>query len=582
MLRRRRKPSVLAGFAGLLLVAAACAGGGDGGQQEEAAGGLAACEDNPNTCNSAQVQQGGEMTYVIEQNIPNWNINSAEGNLFYTSEVVSTILPMPFVPQPDFSVALNEDLLVSAEMTETDPQTIVYQIRPEAVWSDGTPISAKDFIFAWRVKNGEDCPDCTPDTTSGFDQVESVEGSDDGKTVTMTFSEPYTDWKFLYGGGDDALYPAHLAEEQGFDLDTPGGLADAWEYFGESPPEVSGGPFQMDNWEDNVAATLVPNPQWWGDGPNLDRLIFRVITDSAQQPTALQNDEVQAIYPQPQIDLVQQVDQIPGVDYMIGLGMLWEHFDFNLENEFLADEALRQAMFTAIDRQEIIDKTVGQFKEGLTPLNSHNFMPQMEGYQDVITDTGQGAGDVEAAQQILTDAGYQTDGDTLVTPDGDEVPTLRIRYSAGNELRQNECELFAQMVAPLGVNVEVDPTDDLPGTLSSGDYDVIVFGWVGSPFVYGSALQNWTTDQASNYGHYSNEQVDDLIQQANGQTDLQRAIELLNEADAIMSEEAYVLPLYQKPTFLAVSDRYGNIRDNATNIGPTYNVQEWGLKAEGG
>lgn len=577
MFRRRRSSSVLAAFAGVLLLAAACGGGGGGGN-EDRGGGLAACAKDPNKCNSGQVKQGGSMTFAIEKNVPNWNINSADGNVFETGMVMTGITPQPFYPLPDFSVKMNDDLLVSAEMTNTDPQTVVYKIQPDAVWSDGTPISADDFIFMWKTKNGKDCPDCAADSTAGFDQVESIEGSDNGKTVTLTFAKPYTDWKQLFGGGDDGLYPAHLAEQQGFDLDSEKGLADAFDYFGTTVPTYSGGPFKIEKFQNNVAVTEVPNPKWWGDGPNLDRLIFRIITDATQEPVALQNNEVQAIYPQPQVDLVQQVERTPNVDSAIGQGLTWEHFDFNLENKFLKDKTLRKAMFTAIDRQQIIDKTVGQFTKGLKPLNSHNFVPGQEAYVDTVSATGHGEGDVEAAKKMLTDAGYTIEGGKLMTPDGEAVPTFTIRYTTGNAIRQDQCELFAEMVKPLGIDVKIQTTDDLGGTLTEGEYDIMVFAWVASPFVYSGAIQNWTTGQASNFGHYSNDKVDDLIKQAAGQTDPKQAADLVNQADEIMAQDAYVLPLYQKPVFLAVNEKYANIRINATNIGPLYNVQEWGIR----
>ena len=80
----------------------------------------------------------------------------------------------------------------------------------------------------------------------------------------------------------------------------------------------------------------------------------------------------------------------------------------------LADTALRQAIFTAINRQDIIDKTVKPFFPTAAPLNNHNYMPGMAGYKDDITATGQGTGDAAKAEQILQGAGYTgaTDGGT--------------------------------------------------------------------------------------------------------------------------------------------------------------------------
>ncbi|MQA16200.1 MAG: ABC transporter family substrate-binding protein, partial [Pseudonocardiaceae bacterium] len=543
-MRRSRVARGAALIAGAALVLSACGGGGGGGGQQ--GGVLADCEQNPNTCNSAEpgaLRDGGEVAYALEKNVPNWNANSAEGNVFETGLVLQGVLPKAFITQPDLTVAMNENLLVSAEQTNSNPQTLVYEIQADAVWSDGTPITAQDFIYNWKVQNGRDCPDCAAAVTSGYEQIQSIEPSNNGKTFTVTMARPYTDWQGMWSG-DSVIYPAHIAAQQG-DLNTPEGLAAAFEYFGKTVPNYSAGPFQIEEFQNNVAIIETPNPRWYGEGPNLDRLIFRVITEASQEPTALANNEVQVIYPQPQVDLVQQVQNIPGVSSFIGMGLTWEHFDFNLQNPFLAQEPLRDAMFTAIDRQAIIDATVGQFTDKAEPLNNHNFMPEQEGYTDVVSETGHGSGNVEAAKQILTDAGYRIQDGRLLTPDGRPVPPLRIGYTAGNQIRQDECELFAQQVAPLGITVNVTPTDDLGGTLAEGDYDIMVFAWVSSPFPFSGAQQLWTTGSESNFGSYSNPEVDRLIAAAASTTDVEQARQQINQASRIMAEDSYVLPLYQ-------------------------------------
>lgn len=578
--KRPRVMRAAALVAGAALVLSAC-GGGSGGDDAQDGGIFADCEQNPNTCNSAEpgaLRDGGEIVYALEKNVPNWNANSAEGNVFETSLVLQGVLPKAFLTQPDLTSAMNENLLVSAEQTGTDPQTLVYEIQPDAVWSDGTPITADDFIYNWRTQNGRDCPDCAAATSAGYDQIRSIEPSNNGKTFTVTMATTYTDWQSLWSG-DVVIYPAHIATQQG-DINTPQGLAAAYEYFGQTIPNYSAGPFQIEQFQNNVAVIETPNPRWYGEGPNLDRLIFRVITEASQEPTALANNEVQVIYPQPQVDLVQQVQNIPGVSSFIGMGLTWEHFDFNLENPFLAQEPIRDAMFTAVDRQEIIDATVGQFTAKAEPLNNYNFMPQQEGYTDVVSETGHGSGNVEAARQILTDAGYRMQNGRLVTPDGQPVPPLRIRYTVGNQIRQDQSELFAQQVRPLGVNVEVVPTDDLGGTLSGGDYDIMVFAWVSDPFPYSGAQQLWSTGSESNYGNYSNPEVDRLINAAASQTDVEQARQQLNQALRLMAEDAYVLPLYQKPTFIATYDNIANVRNNSSLESPLYNVAQWGIRAE--
>ena len=564
-------------------MAVGCGGarGTAGGSQRQTESVFATCAANPNTCNSAEpgglLRQGGQLTYAIEKNISNWNLLSSAGNTLEAVQVLSSLLPHTFITLPDLSVVLNKDLLDSATVTNVNPQTIVYKIKANAVWSDGTPITANDFIYNWKVQNARDCPDCAPATTIGYDQVKSVVGAEGGKTVTVTLAKPFTDWKQLWGSGSP-LYPAHIAVQHG-DINTPQGRAASFVWFGRNVPTYSGGPFQIDNFTNNESLTLVPNPKWYGPRPRLDRVIYRIITDARQESAALRNREVQVINPAPQVDEVAQIRGIPGVSSYVGHGLSWEHFDLNLNSGYLADPALRTALFTAVDRKAIIDKTVGQFTDTIKPLNSHNFVPQQSGYEDVISATGQGSGNVARAKQILTAAGYKIDGGQLKTPFGFTVPTMRIRYIVGNQVRQVECELFAQQVQQLGVTVQVIPTNDLGATLSQGDYDVILFSWTATSFPYANALQLWVTGgQGSNLGRYSNPDVDRLIAAAATSTDETLSREALNQADRRLTNDAYVLPLYQKPAFIALYDNIANIRNNSSLNGPQYNITQWAFR----
>jgi peptide/nickel transport system substrate-binding protein len=585
-MRRSRGASLAAIAAVATLVLAACGGGGGDGDGDASEGGVFEdCMANPNTCNAvpaAQLQQGGSLTFALEKNIANWNLNSSEGNVFDSGLAIKSILPYTYYTAPDLTSQMNTDLLESAELTNTSPQTVVYRIRQEAVWNDGTPITADDFIFNWKSQNNRDCQ-CPNAGNGGYNLVDSVVGTDNGKTVTVTFSQPYADWQGLWGSAAP-LYPAHVAAQHG-DLNTPEGLAAAFAWLGENVPTYAGGPYQVANWEDNVALTLTPNPRWYGAvKPKLDSIIIRIITDATQEPIALQNNEVQVLYPQPQVDLVQQVANIPGVSQYQGLGLTWEHFDLNLQFEFLKDEALRDAIFVATNRQDIIDKTVGQFNDEVGPLNNHMFVQGTDGYEEVLP-ADQGSGNVEAARKILTDAGYRgaQEGQQLTTPSGQVVPPMRVRYTTGNAIRQSTCELFASYMRQLGLTIEVVPTDDLGGTLDSGDYEIMLFAWVQTPFSFDGAQQLWLSTSGSNFGGYNNPEVDRLINEAGvkGVTDKAAGYDLLNQADRIMSEDSYVLPLYQKPTFIAVQDNVANIRNNSSLDGPTYNVQEWGLRAAG-
>ncbi|GAA1842395.1 oligopeptide ABC transporter substrate-binding protein OppA [Pseudonocardia ailaonensis] len=575
-MRKTRAAAAAAIAAAAALVLAACGGGG--GTGGSSGGVYGDCASSPNTCNNAsagQLQQGGQITLASEKNIDNWNVISSEGNTDWTGMSTKPLLPYVYYTSPDLKNTLNTDVFASADLT--NPTTVTYKIKPEATWDDGTPVGADDFVMSWKWQNGKDCPDCETAGNGGYDQVTAVTGSDNGKTVTVTLAKPYTDWQSLFNSAAP-LYPAHIGAKQG-DLNTPAGLAAAFDYFGKTVPNYSAGPFKVDNWQNNVALTLVPNPKWYGaTKTKLDRLVIRVITDATQEPLALQNNEVQALFPQPQVDIVNQLNNIPNVSSYQAAGLSWEHYDFNLKNAALAQKPLRQALFTAVNTNDIIAKTVGQFNKDIKPLQNKMFVPQQDGYQDNLSATGQGTGDIDKAKKILTDAGYTGVGTALVDPQGQAVPALRIRYTVGNAVRQTECELFQGYAKQLGVNVTVTPTDSLGTTLSSGDYDVIVFGWIMSPAPFGGAQQLWLSTSGSNYGKYVNPQVDTLINEAASSTDVKAATAQLNQADKIMADDAYVLPLYQKPTLAAVQNSIANVRNNASLDGITYNSSQWGIR----
>ncbi|MFL6217711.1 MAG: ABC transporter substrate-binding protein, partial [Actinomycetes bacterium] len=122
---------------GLAMVAAACGGGGGGG-------------GNTSGGSSGQVQQGGTLNYAADQEPTGFNNNTSKDNGTSVLNVVINMFPPVFRLHPDYSVQLNNELMDSAEQTSADPQTIVYKIKQEAVWSDGTPVSADDFIYLWK------------------------------------------------------------------------------------------------------------------------------------------------------------------------------------------------------------------------------------------------------------------------------------------------------------------------------------------------------------------------------------------------------------------------------------------------
>jgi len=609
--RNRRLIAGIAAVSALALTATACSSSkSTGGKVTTSTVGL-------NNMNSGTPKKGGSITVAIEKAIDNWNQFDAQGN---TEDFIYAEngywYAQPYLAEPDGSLALNSDAFTSAQITSSSPQTITYQINPKATWSDGTPISADDFKYTWLSNAGID-PVISAAGTTGYADIASVVGSGtNNQTVTVTWKSGKVDpdWKGLF-----LLMPAHLAAQHGYDpnltLDKlttesangktgDSGLENAWTWFDNTVPTWSSGPYVVQSASsDGSKVVEVPNPKWYGaKGAYLDKITFTTITDSAQECPALKNGEVDAIIPQPDQDIVKCVKGIPATKakYQLDAGLQYEHFDFNLQNTFLggktqADQenpvklALRQAMFTVVDRKAIIARTQGLVDPAAKPLNSRMFVPTQSQYTDDVSASGLGTGDVAKAKQILQSAGYTNigAGQHLTTPSGQVVPAFNLRYTSTNSERQTECQLFAQEAAALGITINVVGTDSLGKTLTQADsnhtFDIIVFAWVDSPLWDVNNAQLFMSNPpgdtvvGGNYGWYTNSQVDSLLQQASQSLDLTKAASLENQADKILSQDAVTLPLFQKDSMVAFNSKLVNARDNITSAGPTYNLFEWGF-----
>jgi peptide/nickel transport system substrate-binding protein len=576
-----RIPKSLAGVAAVTLAGSLALAACGEAEPDIITPGFEDCAENPNTCNFApreSLAEGGHITWGVEQRFTNWNINHTNGNLFVASQTLSGVLPRIGWFNPDQSWSFNMELWeAEPEQTSTDPQTAVYRIREEAKWNDGTDISANDFIFRWKASSGDPelCDGCEPASTAGYAPIDRIEVSDEGKTFTVILKDGANDpeWQFRFGG----VYPWHLAEAQGLDLDNPADVATAFnEFFAETQVDYSGGPYMIDSVVPEESVTLVPNPNWYGEWhPTLESITIRSVDDQQALVQGIQNREIDAAAPQPNPDMVQQARATDGLMSFVGFGYQWEHLDLNHEKEALQDVALRQAVFTAIDVNDINEATFATFAEGIEQKLNHIFKTDSEYHVDHISATGQGSGDVDLALSILDDAGYTLEGDQLLDPDGEPVPPLLFQHSAGNLLRQTTAELVQSHLADIGIEVQIEAAE-LGDILTDRDYDIVIFAWVGSPLFVGGPRQFWHSESPNNFGRYSNPEVDRLTDEALNQADLAESARLINEAIPHVVNDAYVLPISDKPEFIMVYNDYLNIRPNNNISGAVYNNQEWG------
>lgn len=223
-----------------------------------------------------------------------------------STAIGTLVLPSPFRPVPapgrpgasDWVLdgALVESAGVTSDGSGAEPFTVTYVLRNEAQWSDGAPIAAEDFHYLWRqmvTQPGVVDP-------AGYRLIEGVRSAAGGKTVVVTFAQPYPAWRELFAN----LLPAHLVK------DTPGGFDEG---MADTIP-VSGGHFHIeavDRGRDEIL--LERNDRYWGTPTVPDRLLLRRGGTAAQVAESLRRSDAQVASVHGGLSLQAQLSAIRGV-----------------------------------------------------------------------------------------------------------------------------------------------------------------------------------------------------------------------------------------------------------------------------
>jgi glutathione transport system substrate-binding protein len=536
---------------------------------------------------SGAVKSGGTLTFALDEDVSGFNVLQATDNEFVLAEILDQVWPQVFIIQPSLKPKLNTEIVTSAKITKTSPQTLVYQINPKATWSDGVPINAEDFIYNWQAQSGspkfKDVGGKTflPAGTAGYNQIKSVTGSNGGKTVTVVFSKPYGDWQSLYSGSNP-LIPAHIAKKAGFN--------DGFQTFGPNV-KVSGGPYMIQSYSKGQNLVEVRNPKWWGPKGKLDKIVFSFITSDDQAPPAIQNGEADMVNPAlASTTFYAAVKAIPNFTTQVLPGLEFQHLDFNQANPYLALANVRHAIAYGTDRAQMIQRIVAPLhpSPAIGPLMNRIFMPTQPEYKD--TSAGYGAFNPAKAKSLLAASNMKMGSDGYFHPNfgpekGKDL-SLTLSTTSGVPVRAQIEELFQASMKNIGIKINIHNYDasTLFGTVGpKSEFDIIEFAWVSTPFASSNQPIYCSYTNASvcgeNWDHYKNPQVDSLFDQALTSTNSATAATLYNQADAILWKDMATLPLFQQPQLFGWSSKFTNVMPNTSNIGIPWNANQWGLKA---
>lgn len=605
-MKRRRTYSLVAASAAVALVLSACTTGGD---DEETTSG-----DDTNTSSE---ENGGDDEGSTD-GAPEGTVSFTTGGDEYAgynnllsstystgNSVVNDRMMTGFGYFDASGEWVNGTDLGSYEMVSEDPLTVEYTINEEAVYQGGTTITCEDYYMDWVTQNPQWILDGQEEATGEAGPLfDHVSGSDTyaipvaagpdceagDRSFTIEYSEPNPDWELVVS----SALPSHvMAEKLGMskeelfealkneDFEVAQKLAEEWNNWyspnpGELPPieeTPSFGPFTYleGGWEAGQYITLVPNPDWWGEAPGVEELVFRMIAPEGQLQ-ALDNQDVNVIEPQGTQDALDTLEGMSGIVILTGPTMIWEHVDYNWAEGSVFSDAnggfeLREAFAYCVPREEIVEKLVRPLDEETEVLNLREYFPSDPNYDAVVEQAYDGRYDevdIEKAKE-------------LVEASGVENPTVRLGYSAPNQRRADTVALIQSSCAEAGITVEDIGSADFfapGGALDTGNYDAALFAWSGSGQVV-SGANIYTTTGQQNYHAWSNETVDEQWNRVQTSLDEEVWLEAKTEIETVLWDELFGLPLYVHPGIVAHTEGLQNVERNLTQSGVVWNAEEW-------
>lgn len=563
----------------------------------------------------------GTVTVGIDRAPSGCNPNSATGATWADRLVLEPVLPSAFQVNESDQAVYDPALITQAELQGTNPETVVYTINPHAVWSDGVPVSAEDFVYAWHEESGTEgpvgspAPSATagtslpiakhagpsapstsgpagsPGTTSalggatstgpvlGYRQIESMTPSNGGKTVTVVFRTPYADWQSLFND----LLPAHVLRRTGW-----------------NPPcstvspeiDLSAGPFVIQSAKPGEVV-LVRNPLWWEQMPELARIVIRVATGPGELARWLAKRTVDVIVPYGYDErFVQSIGSTPGLVSQSQVSATLLELEMSATAPLTASVETRDAIAHAIDRQQVVNDVVGWANSLVLPASSTLFAQSQGGYPShhppPLQISGLPAAATRSPKQVptttplpwtadITETAKLLTGEGWVrTPSGWRFPTgellkLTLAYDAADPWARQVAALLPHQLGAAGITLHLlpAPSAQTAGTdLSLGRAELALLPLHSSPFPsqavawYTPLLGPPGTDGSQDWTNLDDPTVNHLLLAASEELNPVRATPMYQTVDDLLWQDMVAVPLFAEPVIQAWTGRLAGVSEN--------------------
>lgn len=404
------------------------------------------------------------------------------------------------------------------------PQRVTYRINPQALWSDGTPITSADFKYSWEQGR--------PTNVRGMADIAEVDDTDP-RVAIVTWRQPSATWRDRFR----PILPKHLLE--GKDRATE--MKDGYKF--------SGGPWLIEEWTRGQQITFVRNPRYWGPPTYLDSVVLRTTPDPGATRAAYKTGQIDAFVGPGAEAGAEDMRTLPDTAYEVKPGLAYSFLAFNTQRPPLDRKAVRQALGYATDRDAIVTQLQYAVLPGARPI------------QALVSEINRGVfgepfaryrRDLTKVTELMRADGW-TRGPDGVWAQGPQRATVELSIEAGPKFHALVGQIIESQWKEAGFDATVRPVTvaSLNGeVLPRGNYQAVFTG-AGAAGDPGQCVRlcskNIPTEATRFVGfnttRISSPVLDDLWGRVDAELDEARRRELVQQGYSALAEEMPVLPL---------------------------------------
>jgi peptide/nickel transport system substrate-binding protein len=442
-------------------------------------------------------------------------------------------------------------VLAESYEASADGLTYTFKLRKDVKFQNGDAFTSDDvkYTYEWIMDEAN-----ASTRSADFELVDTVEAPDES-TIVVTLKE--ADVTFMVNVATTLIYPAKYHAEIG-----------EQEY---TAKPIGTGPFKLKEWNAQQRTLLERFDDHFRGPANFDEFQLDVVPEAGGRMAALESGQadnsVWALNAEDNKTLIDSGD----FTYFETMNVATNHFPVNNTHPVLGDKAVRKAMLHAIDRQALADDIF----QGQAVVATANLSPAIEKYYNA--DVPMYEFDPEKAKQVLEEAGWVEGDGGIREKDGQKLAFTCVAIS-GDSNRRPEAEIAQQSYKAVGMDMQLQEAtvDTILEAMVNAQMDMSLFNWTyggdnGDP----DARDTLMTGGANNFNNFSNERVDELLEQGVTEQDEAKRIEMYKEIQAIVAEE---VPFIYLLVFTGFAFYNTSIKGLPESVLQSDNIYPWVFK----